>query len=105
MALLSAKRQSAYSFLLLVSLITTMRAQALVLQRLVPFELPVWAQGYFANPPANRLPLGNLPTPLYQLHPFLTTSSKSLLQTLTDKGISLFVKRDDMSGGVETGGK
>ena len=81
-----------------------------------PYNPPSWAEGYFSKLPTNgRLQLGNFPTPLYKLTPSSTTTrtkSKlplvgdgvSLLQKLSDLGITLYVKRDDMSGGVETGG-
>lgn len=68
---------------------------------------PVWAnQESFSKPPEHgRLLLANLPTSLYKL------SSKpshkddtSILKKLEAMGITLYVKRDDMSGGAETSG-
>lgn len=69
---------------------------------------PTWAVDSFSNVPEHgRLNLANLPTPLYKL----TGNSQSqidpensILKKLEDMGITLYVKRDDMSGGVETGG-
>ncbi|CAB9496443.1 Bifunctional D-cysteine desulfhydrase/1-aminocyclopropane-1-carboxylate deaminase, mitochondrial [Seminavis robusta] len=79
-----------------------------VLQRIVPFELPSWAAGYFTKPPVHgRIPLGNLPTPLHPIHAphhGSTSNTSSILQQFHDRGISLYTKRDDMSGGVELGG-
>jgi hypothetical protein len=113
--LLSNMRSSQIRALTTTTTMNSSHRVAVLQQRVVPFELPSWAQGYFENPPKKRLPLGNLPTPLYQLHPFISSTSsssssrkhhgKSILQTLADKGMSLYVKRDDMSGGVETGGE
>ena len=76
------------------------------------YKLPSWAENAFTNLPSNgRLQLGNFPTPLYKLTKRDATNSLtlagggvSLLQKLHDLDITLFVKRDDMSGGVETGG-
>ena len=66
--------------------------------RIFPYTPPTWWPGqkeFF--PKSGRLSLGNLPTPLHSLG----------LTNLCDvNGISfnMFVKRDDMSGGVEMGG-
>ena len=67
---------------------------------------PNWAQNAFTNiPPHGRLHLANLPTPLYKLSPSKTgQDTKSLLQLLAEFDISIYIKRDDMTGGVETGG-
>jgi D-cysteine desulfhydrase len=54
-------------------------------------------------PPNGRLHIANLPTPVYKLSPTNATPN-SLLQKLADLDICLWIKRDDMSGGVETGG-
>jgi len=69
------------------------------------YEPPIWTRNVLENiPPNGRLHLANLPTPLYKLESF-TTKKNGILQSLKDEyGISLFVKRDDMTGGVELGG-
>lgn len=75
------------------------------------YEPPPWAAGKFQNLPTHgRLHLANLPTPLYQLTPVVgrgisSSSGVGILQRLKEEyGITMFIKRDDMSGGVETGG-
>jgi D-cysteine desulfhydrase family pyridoxal phosphate-dependent enzyme len=71
------------------------------------FTLPSWAQNAFKCVPEQRLHLGNFPTPMYRLLPTKqseTLGSRSVLKRLEDMDISLYVKRDDMSGGLETGG-
>jgi D-cysteine desulfhydrase len=61
------------------------------------YEPPAWAQKVLNNPPQHgRLHLANLPTPIHKIPPV-----PSLLK---DLDIHLYVKRDDMTGGVETGG-
>lgn len=52
-------------------------------------------------PSTGRLTLANLPTPLYRLE---THQPGKIMSKLNDLGISLYVKRDDMTGGVELGG-
>jgi D-cysteine desulfhydrase family pyridoxal phosphate-dependent enzyme len=71
----------------------------------------VWARSdKLQQVPVQRLHLGNLPTPLYQWTPAPTDSStavvvsSTILQRLRDLEITLFIKRDDMTGGCETGG-
>jgi D-cysteine desulfhydrase len=71
------------------------------------YEPPVWAKDKLCTlPQAGRLNLANLPTPLHKLtpHPQFANKKDSILQRLADLDITLYVKRDDMSGGVETGG-
>lgn len=64
---------------------------------------PSWAQPVLSKVPSNgRLHLANLPTPLYKLD--LTSHTSSWSALLRELNINLFVKRDDMTGGVETGG-
>ena len=72
------------------------------LKRIVPYELPTWAQKYLLKGPTQgRIPLANLPTPLFQVFP---TNKDSVLQRLHENDIAFYIKRDDMSGGVEIGG-
>lgn len=75
------------------------------------YQLPSWAEMAFSNPPPHgRLDIANLPTPLYKWTFTPQTRNKAdnkpslLYQKIQDLGINLFIKRDDMSGGVETGG-
>ena len=75
-----------------------------------PYQPPSWAQDVLTNvPSAGRLHLAHLPTPLYKLslHEKSTSPVKeedSVLKQLDELDISLWIKRDDMCGGVETGG-
>jgi D-cysteine desulfhydrase len=71
---------------------------------------PTWAADSFNNVPEHgRLKLGNLPTPLYKLtgnaqcHHHIEQET-SIIKRLEDMDITLYIKRDDMTGGVETGG-
>lgn len=67
-----------------------------------PYEPPAWTKGVLQNAPQHgRLHLANLPTPICKLEP---NDSSSLLQSLAKLDISLYIKRDDMTGGVELGG-
>ena len=69
-----------------------------------PYHPPAWAEQVLTNvPPNGRLHIANLPTPVYKLSPTNATPN-SLLQKLADLDISLWIKRDDYTGGVETGG-
>ena len=83
--------------------------QKRVLERIVPCELPIWAQDKFRGNPLKqgRIHLANLPTPLYPLYPNsqIGSSKPTILQQLAEKGVSFYIKRDDMSGGVELGGE
>lgn len=78
------------------------------LKKRFQYKLPSWAEGAFANPPRNgKLSLGNFPTPLYKqhlTHQSETLGSRSVLKILSDLDIGFYIKRDDMSGGCETGG-
>jgi D-cysteine desulfhydrase len=73
-----------------------------------PYEPPVWARDKFETLPSNRLHMSNLPTPLYRWAPVEPSASKShassITQRLRDLNITLYIKRDDMTGGCETGG-
>lgn len=78
------------------------------------YEPPSWAKDQFQHfPTSGRLHLANLPTPLVKVNtksssrrPTTATqpSSPSVLERLQDLDISLYIKRDDMTGGCETGG-
>eukprot|EP00978_Attheya_sp_CCMP212_P001998 scaffold4111_cov49-Attheya_sp.AAC.3 len=72
------------------------------------YDPPIWTRNVLENiPPHGRLHLANLPTPLYKLESYSSSkqNKNGILQSLKDEyGISLFVKRDDMTGGVELGG-
>lgn len=66
---------------------------------------PEWAKTSFSKLPEHgRLQLANLPTPLYKLGSKPNHGDSSILKKLEAMDISLYVKRDDVSGGVETGG-
>jgi D-cysteine desulfhydrase len=77
------------------------------------YELPVWARDSLTRPPQHgRLRLAHLPTPLYQITTLVQhtkkndkdSNSSSFGQTLRDNSISLYIKRDDSTGGIELGG-
>jgi D-cysteine desulfhydrase len=86
------------------------RAFSELLHQPFPYNPPSWTHKTLNHPPANgRLHLANLPTPVYKLRPNTVKSPKagddvSLLKKLAELDISLYIKRDDMTGGVETGG-
>ena len=67
------------------------------------YEPPIWVRDKLKNVPEKRLCLANLPTPLYQWSS-VTQSSSRILQRLRELDITLYIKRDDMTGGCETGG-
>eukprot|EP00521_Asterionellopsis_glacialis_P018099 CAMPEP_0195296722 /NCGR_PEP_ID=MMETSP0707-20130614/20031_1 /TAXON_ID=33640 /ORGANISM="Asterionellopsis glacialis, Strain CCMP134" /LENGTH=411 /DNA_ID=CAMNT_0040358313 /DNA_START=8 /DNA_END=1243 /DNA_ORIENTATION=+ len=70
-----------------------------------PYQPPKWTKDILENlPPHGRLQLANVPTPLYQVEGYNKNKDSSILDTLTKHNIQLFVKRDDMTGGVEMGG-
>jgi len=76
-------------------------------KKVSPYEPPKWTQDILENAPAGRLTLCNLPTPLYKVEPTLIThqdNKPSILHSLAELDIGLFVKRDDATGGVELGG-
>ncbi|GKY97506.1 hypothetical protein MPSEU_000708800 [Mayamaea pseudoterrestris] len=69
-----------------------------------PYKPPLWAKTALANNPRNgRLKLANLPTPLYQLL-YSSSQSNSFISKLQSLNTTLFIKRDDATGGVELGG-
>ena len=86
------------------------------LHQAVPYDPPDWARPVLTNPPSHgRLLLANLPTPLYPLYtptdnsktqssPLQQHLLESAIPALVKLKISLHVKRDDSSGGVELGG-
>ena len=78
------------------------RMSAFSLTKPSPYVLPTWAKDILSNIPLNgRLSLANLPTPLYRLE---TKTETTVLQRIKELNISLYIKRDDMTGGCETGG-
>lgn len=71
------------------------------------YSVPSWAEKAFTNLPSNgRLHLGNFPTPLYKLSRNDLAGEKMgrIMKRFAQLDISLYVKRDDMTGGLETGG-
>ena len=84
------------------------------------YKPPSWAgKNVFTNPPPHgRLHLANLPTPLYKLKTTTTITTSqtdadhddgpttgSMLKRLQDElDMTIYVKRDDWSGGAETSG-
>lgn len=57
------------------------------------YQVPLWCKDSLPNHPKYRLPLSNLPTPI-----------QSLSYSMVPPGCKLFIKRDDFTGGLETGG-
>jgi D-cysteine desulfhydrase len=71
------------------------------------YEPPIWVRDKLQNVPGKRLCMANLPTPLYQWttpSERTSTTQSSIMQRLRDLEITLYIKRDDMTGGCETGG-
>lgn len=71
------------------------------------YVAPSWAETAFTNLPSQQIHLGNFPTPLYKLMPNKQSEklkARSVMKQLSDLDIGLYIKRDDMTGGVETGG-
>ena len=78
------------------------RMSSLSLTKASIYTAPSWAKDTLSNmPPNGRLSLANLPTPLYHLE---IKPSPAILQRMRELNISLYIKRDDMTGGCETGG-
>ena len=83
---------------------------------IVKYIPPEWASKFLQNIPEHRLHLANLPTPLYQIpynkSKLTTTTSTStsndnhntIMNKLQNLNIKLFIKRDDMTAGIELGG-
>jgi D-cysteine desulfhydrase len=63
----------------------------------VPFAPPKWCEGRLTQVPTHRFELANLPTPLYQI-------VHGRPQVFVENDITLLIKRDDATGGVELGG-
>lgn len=87
-------------FLILMRAATTVKSMS-VLSR---YEPPSWALNAFTNLPQHgRVRLGNFPTPL-QLINCRDDPKNVLLQKMKKYNITLHIKREDMSGGLELGG-
>ena len=83
---------------------------------------PEWASTFFRNIPPHRLNMANLPTPLYRIqqqrrqqdhNPNIDknddnidapSTQNRIMDRLNELNITLLIKRDDMSAGVELGG-
>jgi D-cysteine desulfhydrase len=70
-------------------------------QSVVPYIPPAWCP--LPAPPHGRLQLAHLPTPLYRIDTG-HVSSTPFFTALKDLNAVLYIKRDDCTGGVETGG-
>lgn len=89
--------------ILFLAMKTTSHVSTYALKRVKPYVVPKWADGFLENTPdQGRIGLANLPTPLQKIHP--SGIEGSIVESLSEKGITLFVKRDDSTGGVELGG-
>ena len=81
---------------------TTVRAFGNLPSQRFDYEPPSWTKDVLTNPPKHgRLQLANLPTPIHKLP---SSKNLSILKDLLPADVNLYVKRDDMTGGVETGG-
>ena len=81
--------------------LATVRSMSLPTQSYA-YEPPSWATASFSNHPKHgRLRLANLPTPLYQLP---LSPSSVFLSKIQSLNTTMYIKRDDASGGVELGG-
>jgi hypothetical protein len=75
-----------------------------------PYHPPTWTDGRLNNVPRHRLHLANLPTPIHRIGQprKLGDESGSVggtnLSRLQELNITLYIKRDDATGGVELGG-
>lgn len=66
----------------------------------ISYVPPSWCQEGLCAPPAHgKLALANLPTPLYRLD-----ISNRIFEKVRSLGASLYIKRDDCTGGAELGG-
>lgn len=79
------------------------------LNRMHHYDPPEWASDHFKSfpTPFPRLLLAHLPTPIYE--PTARSSATqhqplSILQKFIDFDVTLLIKRDDLTGGVELGG-
>lgn len=68
-----------------------------------PYEPPSWITDFLTRPPRHgRLRLANLPTPIHRV---AIANNDALPRCLRDdRNLTLFVKRDDATGGAELGG-
>lgn len=75
---------------------------------LIRYIQPDWTRKILRNVPEYRLSIANLPTPLYKLQSNTrkdeTNLDKSILGRLDKLNITLLMKMDDMTAGVEMGG-
>lgn len=79
---------------------------------MVRYMPPEWAAKFLRCVPTHRLKIANLPTPLYTIQTTSRNKSNSnsndngnsIMEKLKALNITILMKRDDMSGGVETGG-
>lgn len=74
-----------------------------------PYQPPAWADGLLKSVPKHgRLHLANLPTPIHRIgssrNSNTTTNGGGILSRLQELNITLYIKRDDATGGVELGG-
>mmetsp|Transcript_22465 Transcript_22465/g.27449 ORF Transcript_22465/g.27449 Transcript_22465/m.27449 type:complete len:427 (+) Transcript_22465:59-1339(+) len=66
------------------------------------YDAPSWAKNHLSNLPKHgRLTLSNTPTPLQQIS---TKNMKGAMKILSDLQTNFYMKRDDMTAGVEMGG-
>jgi len=70
------------------------------------YRVPEWARNRLLEVPKHgRLRLANLPTPLQKIDIFPQKNDEgNIFNRLRELNITLVVKRDDMTGGVELGG-
>lgn len=105
--------------ILILSIVTVTGAMSITSPKtLHKYVAPSFARTFFRNLPTHKLRIANLPTPIHQVEPYKYnelgsglgsrsgpgSSKTSILQPLWDLNITLLMKRDDMSGGVELGG-
>ena len=75
-----------------------------------PYHPPTWTDGHLNNVPRYRLHLANLPTPIHRigrprkLDEEVGSGGGNILSRLQELNITLYIKRDDATGGVELGG-
>jgi len=104
-----------FSISLILTIATVTGAMSITSPKtLHKYVAPSFARAFFRNIPTHKLRIANLPTPIHQVEPYeyndlgsgigSGSSKTSILQPLWDLNITLLMKRDDMSGGVELGG-
>ncbi len=73
-----------------------------------PYHPPAWTEGVLNNVPAHgRLHLANLPTPIHRVGTTkkeVGSDDDTILSRLKQLNITLYIKRDDATGGIELGG-